>query len=185
MSYVEVPHDVLVAVHHVAHQGGVLDPKCGTNIKMPPLTGIFWCWSQVSRTQTDNFFPVRRLWRKVSVRRLLTTPGEEKNLFDSITSIFGHILTYLKEESASEHQEGPLRPPSTWAVLTILPCKITKIKMLTDWDVSPTPGGWKFFWDIPYTYLRYPESFVRKNHQELIFTFWSIFDSSFLTSISF
>ena len=31
---------------------------------MPPLTGIFWCWSQVSRTQTDNFFPVRKLWRK-------------------------------------------------------------------------------------------------------------------------
>ena len=58
---VEVPHDVLVGVPLVAHQGGVLDPKCGTNIKMPPLTGIFWCWFQVSRTQTDNFFPVRRL----------------------------------------------------------------------------------------------------------------------------
>ena len=38
---VEVPHDVLVGVPLVAHQGGVLDPKCGTNIKMPPLTGIF------------------------------------------------------------------------------------------------------------------------------------------------
>ena len=55
---VEVPHDVLVAIHHVAHQGGVLDPTCGTKIKIPPLTGIFWCWSQTSRTKTGNFFPV-------------------------------------------------------------------------------------------------------------------------------
>ena len=130
-----------------------------------------------------DFFPVRNSWTKESVRRLLATPGEEKNWFDSITSIFGHHLRCLEEESTSEHQEGPLGPPSTWAVLTILPCKITKIKMLTDWDVSPTPGGWKFFWDIPYTYLRYPESFVRKNHQELIFTFWSLFDSRVLTRI--
>ena len=132
--------------------------------------------------ETGDFFPVSNSWTKESVRRLLATPGEEKNWFDSITSIFGHILTYLEEESASEHQEGPPAPPSRWAVLTILPCKITKIKMLTDWDVSPTPGGWKFFWDIPYTYLRYPESFVRKNHQELIFTFWSLFDSRVLTN---
>ncbi len=81
----------------------------------PPFTGIFWCWSQVSRTQADNFCPVRKLWRKVSVQVLLTTPGEEQNGFDSITSIFGHILTYLEEEFASEHQEGPKGPPSTWA----------------------------------------------------------------------
>ena len=27
---VEVPHDVLVVVHLVAHKGCVLDPKCGT-----------------------------------------------------------------------------------------------------------------------------------------------------------
>ena len=27
---VEVPHDVPVIVHLVAHQGCVLDPKCGT-----------------------------------------------------------------------------------------------------------------------------------------------------------
>ena len=138
---VEVPHDVLVVVPLVALQGCMLDPKCGTKIKIPPLTGIFWCWSQASRTKTGNFFPVSNSWTKESVRRLLATPGEEKNWFDSITSIFGHILTYLEEESASEHQEGPPGPPSRWAVLTILPCKIIRIKMPPDCGWAPLPGG--------------------------------------------
>ena len=67
--------------------------------------------------------------KKVSVRSLLTIPGEEKNGFNSITSIFGHSLTYLEEDLASEHQEGPQGPPSTWALLTILQGKITKTSL--------------------------------------------------------
>ena len=46
---------------------------------------------------------------------------------------------------------------------------------------QPTQIGWKFSWDIPHTYLRYLESFVRGNDEELIYTFCPLFDSRVLT----
>ena len=53
-------------------------------------------------------------------------PERKKNWFNSMTSPIGHIVTYLEEESASEHQEGPLGPPSKSPFFTISQGKITK-----------------------------------------------------------
>ena len=44
-----VGHVLLELVHLVAQQGGVGDPKCGTEIKSQYLTSIQRWWSQVSR----------------------------------------------------------------------------------------------------------------------------------------
>ncbi len=43
-----------------------------------------------------------------------------------MTPLIGHIMNYLKEESASKHQEGPLGLPSKWPFFTISQGKITK-----------------------------------------------------------
>ena len=32
VQHVDLPHDLLLVVHLVGQQGGVLDPKCGTSI---------------------------------------------------------------------------------------------------------------------------------------------------------
>ena len=101
-------------------------PSVAHHCYISSLTGFIWCRSQVSRMQSDNFFPVKNSLTLEEVRTFLTRPGEEKNWFDSRTSTIGHIVTYLEEESASEHQEGPLGTPSTWPLFTISLCKITK-----------------------------------------------------------
>ena len=90
------------------------------------LTGIIWDRSQVSRMQSDNFSPVRNSLKSEEVRSLLPTPQEEKNRFNSMASLFGYIMSYLKEESASKHQEGPPGPPSKWSFFTISLCKMTE-----------------------------------------------------------
>ena len=61
VQHVEVPHDVLLVVHLVGQQGGVLDPKCGTSIlhfildrvhlvQVPGLKNAIW-----------QFFPCEKL----------------------------------------------------------------------------------------------------------------------------
>ena len=40
MSYMVDSDKDIMGDLYIAHQGGVLDPKCGTKIKIPPLTGI-------------------------------------------------------------------------------------------------------------------------------------------------
>ena len=43
-----------------------------------------------------------------------------------MTSLIGHIVSYLAEESASKHQEGPLGLTSKWPFFTISQGKITE-----------------------------------------------------------
>ena len=40
MSYKVDNNTDIMGDLYIAHQGGVLDPKCGTKIKIPPLTSI-------------------------------------------------------------------------------------------------------------------------------------------------
>ena len=91
----EVVHVLLDLVHLVALQGGVPDPKCGTEKKSRYLTGIQWCWFQVSRMPYGRLISVRKVLRSGRFWVSSTRPGEEKKWFNLIEPKFGYVLTYL------------------------------------------------------------------------------------------
>ena len=91
----EVVHVLLELVHLVALQGGVPDPKCGTEKKSRYLTGIQWWWFQVSRMPYAWFIFVRNSWRTRRFQVSSTRPEEERKWFDPIEPMFGHVLTCL------------------------------------------------------------------------------------------